>query len=511
MRWFALLLALLLSSVATAQVRKLTELVSPLYDASLKPFYHGVASGDPLSDRVIIWTRVTPEDSVNKIAVRWEIAEDKNFKKTSKKGSAITSPSKDYTVKVDVTGLKPGTKYYYRFSAFNKTSMVGETKTIASSKIDSLKFAVVSCSNWEFGYFNGYDRIAEKDVDAVIHLGDYIYEHQPGGYGNKNVDRKHLPAREIVTLQDYRTRYSQYHLDAGLRKMRQRHPLIAIWDDHEIANNSFVSGAQNHQPDTEGDYVARKAAARQAYYEWLPIREGEKHYRKFSFGNFADLLMLDERLEGRTQQVDNFQDPTISDPSRSMLGAEQLKWFQANLRTSKSAWNIIGNQVIFSDLNEAALNPNRARSIDSWDGYPSEKNVVARFIRDNRIENIVFLAGDTHASWAFEVAVEAVEPYQDSGARGSLGIELGVPSVTSANSNESTADSIVIRRENIVLQTNPHLKYVNRRDHGYVLLTLYPDRGKSEWYYVETLLKPDERERLGKRITFSRNSRRLDK
>jgi alkaline phosphatase D len=288
---------------------KLFEPVAALYRSELKPFYHGVASGDPLADRVILWTRVTPEDSVSKISVRWEISENENFNPILKSDTTSTTPLRDYTVKIDVDGLQHSKHYYYRFEALGATSMTGRTKTLSQNPSDSLKFAVVSCANWEFGYFNAYSRIAAREVDAVIHLGDYIYEYKTGGYGNKNSDRKNLPPHEIVSLQDYRTRYSQYHLDDGLRDVRVKHPFITIWDDHEVANDVYSGGAQNHQPE-EGDFYARKQAAKQAYYEWIPIREGGKHYRSFTFGNVAELIMLDERLEGRVKPLDSVGRPS---------------------------------------------------------------------------------------------------------------------------------------------------------------------------------------------------------
>jgi alkaline phosphatase D len=222
------------SSKKTSE-KKFSEAVAPLYDSALKPFYHGVASGDPLQDRVIIWTRITPEDSAATIQVSWEISSDENFSSILKSDSTSTSASKDYTVKIDVDGLQPAHYYYYRFHALGKTSPTGRTKTLAADAMDSLRFAIVSCSNWEFGYFNPYSIIADKEVDAVIHLGDYIYEYATGVYGDTTIGRKNLPAHEIVSLSDYRTRYSQYHLDEGLRKLRMRHPLITIWDDHEVA------------------------------------------------------------------------------------------------------------------------------------------------------------------------------------------------------------------------------------------------------------------------------------
>jgi alkaline phosphatase D len=478
--------------------KKLSEVVDSLYDQTLKPFYHGVASGDPLADRVIIWTRVTPEDSVNRINVTWEVAENENFSPLFSSDTVSTSPAKDYTVKVDVTGLAAGKYYYYRFHALNKTSGVGRTKTLPQ-QTDSLKFAVVSCSNWEFGYFNAYANIARKEVDAVLHLGDYIYEYGTGKYGNKNVDRKNLPKHEIVTLADYRTRYSQYHTDEGLRAVRQRHPFITIWDDHEVANNVYSEGAQNHQPDEEGDFMRRKSVARQAYYEWIPIRESEKHYRAFSFGTLAELIMLDERLEARTKPVDSITDPTYNQPERSMLGQEQEKWFQQELQ-KPATWKVVGNQVVFTDLDASLANPKWTKNMDSWDGYPAEKKRIADFVRQNKINDIVMLTGDTHASWAFEVVVDAKKTYNPKTSAGALAVEFGTTSISSANSNEYTGDDTVKIQEANYLKANPHLKFTNQRDHGYLLLTLFPDKARAEWFFVETLLKPSRNEQLGKRL-----------
>lgn len=505
MRTFYTILALLLFINQACQIRKetttkkLNEPVSFLYDSTLKPFYHGVASGDPLTNQVIIWTRITPEDSADRIPVQWQVSEDENFNSLIAADTLSTSANRDYTVKVDVRNLSAGKTYYYRFIALGATSPAGRTQTLPDNAPGSLRFAVVSCSNWEFGYFNAYSRIAKKDVDAVLHLGDYIYEYGTGGYGNKNVDRKNIPAHEIVTLQDYRTRYSQYHLDKGLRDARQRHPFIAIWDDHEVANNVYQQGAENHQPDKEGDFDSRKAAARQAYYEWIPIRESDKHYRSFSYGNLAELIMLDERLEGRSKPAESVSDPTYTSPERTMLGEEQAKWFENSLKTS-ATWKVVGNQVVFSDLDASAANLEWTTNMDSWDGYPAEKKRIADFIGQNKIQDIIFLTGDTHASWAFEVAVDPGKTYNAKNSKGAFAIELGTTSISSANSNEYTADDTVKILEANYLKGNPHLKYTNHRDHGYLLLTLTPARATAEWYYVETLLQPDEREHLGKKF-----------
>lgn len=484
---------------------KFTEALSPFYNAQDKPFYHGVASGDPMTDRVIIWTRVTPSDSVPTVDVAWEVSSQDSFQSVLKAGKVTTSPEFDYTVKVDVDSLDPDTRYYYRFKALESTSPIGKTRTLPTGDVDTLRFAVVSCSNWQHGYFNAYDRIAEKDFDVVLHLGDYIYEY---GVGNaKNVDRRHLPKHEIITLSDYRTRYSQYHLDPGLRKMRQNLPLITIWDDHEVANNTFMAGAQNHQPE-EGDFSTRKAAARKAYYEWIPIREGSKHFRTFSFGNLAEVIMLDERQEGKSAPASGVDDPTYKNDDRTMLGQEQFAWFQNKLNSSKATWKVIGNQVLFSDLDRSAATPKSPRNMDSWDGYPAEKQKIADNIRKNKLRNIVFLTGDTHSSWAFEVIADPLKTLPTKTNR-PIAVEFATPSVSSSNSNESMPDDSVVMMEEAYVRTNPHLKFVNRRDHGYVALTVTPGVVTADWYYVGSILEPDPSEELAKTFSVELNSTAL--
>lgn len=452
-------------------------------------FQHGVASGDPLNDRVIIWTKVTPPDTLSSVEVNWEVATDSTFSGILKYGKYTTVADQDYTVKIDVKGLNPGMKYHYRFSALGETSPPGQTKT-ASLYTNQLVFAVVSCSNYEWGYFNAYGRIADRqDIDAVIHLGDYIYEYGVGVYGDTTLGRINEPRTEIITLDDYRTRYSLYRKDKDLQRVHAAHPFIVIWDDHEIANDSYKSGAQNHQED-EGSYESRKTAARKAYYEWMPIREGEKLYRKFSFGEMADILMLDERLEGRSKQLANMNDPAYESDDRSMLGTEQFDWLTAHLRSSTAKWKIIGNQVIFSDLNRSLLFPKQPKNMDSWDGYPAEKRAIARQIVDNKIENVIWITGDTHSSWAFNTVVEGV-------GEEALAVEFGVTSVNSANYDERASIDTVRMAEQLYLKGNPHLKYNNLADHGYLLLRLKSDEAKAEYYFVETVKEPSDLENLG--------------
>jgi alkaline phosphatase D len=473
------------------QESKFVEETSSLYNQKLKPFYHGVASGDPLQDRVILWTRVTPEDSTAIVNVRWEISTSNSFSSIEESDSLSTSALRDFTVKVDVAGLKAGTKYFYRFKALNQTSEIGETKTLSQNP-DSIKLAVVSCANWEWGFFNPYEKIALRpEVDAVVHLGDFIYEYGIGIYGDTTIGRLNIPSHEIISLKDYRLRYSQYRLDKGLHDISMKHPMIAIWDDHEIANNSYISGAQNHQPN-EGDYERRKTAARQAYYEWIPIRESETHYRTFSFGKLADLIMLDERLAGRQRPVESLSDPTYQSEDRTMLGKAQFDWSENQLKNSRSTWKIIGNQVIFSDMNTQALYSQMPTNFDSWDGYPAEKRKLKNFIIQNKIKDVVFITGDAHSSWAIEVATDVKKKYNP------FATELVTTSISSANGNEKFTDAEVKEAEAKMLEVNPHLKYINNRDHGYMLLSISQQKIKAEWWFVNTVRLPETGEFLGK-------------
>ena len=472
---------------------------SVFFDQNKKPFYHGVASGDPLHNSLIIWTRVTPEN-VGEVSVKWAISTNQDVSSPSQSGSIATDVSKDYTLKIDVKGLKPNTTYYYQFEALNKKSAIGRAKTAAKDGNAPVKLAVVSCSNYEAGYYNAFARIAEKkDLNAVVHLGDYIYEYQPGGYGDSTLNRKHLPAKEITTLSDYRTRYAQYRLDKDFQKVHQVHPFITIWDDHEVANNVYKEGAQNHQPE-DGDFQTRKEAAKQAYFEWLPVRESATKdiYRTVHFGNLVDLIMLDERLAGRTYPVDSMTQTEFNDASRSMLGAKQLNWFKNELKNSKASWKVIGNQVIFSALNLKQLGYGSSVNLDAWDGYPYEQQQISQFLQKNQIKNVIITAGDTHSCWAFEVPID-VEKYQSNALENTIAIEFGTTSITSANSDERLAVEEVKKAEAVLLNENPHLKYVNLRDHGYMVLSLSAEEAVAEWFFVDKINTPSANEKLAKR------------
>ncbi|MBO9528446.1 MAG: alkaline phosphatase D family protein [Acinetobacter oleivorans] len=333
-------------------------------------FLHGVASGDPLQDKVILWTRLTPVDLSARLKVTWEIATDDQFKLNLKTGVVQTTKTDDFTVKVDATGLQADTIYYYRFHFGNKTSSVGQTKTLPVST-NKVSFAVCSCSNYPAGYFYVYREIAKQNVDVVIHLGDYIYEYGSDGYATEDAEKlgRTLPSdnnKEIIKLEDYRKRYALYRQDKDLQAVHQRHPFIVIWDDHELANDTWRDGAENHQ-DNEGSFSDRKLAALQAYFEWMPIRpvSNTDHlniYRQFNFGSLVQLTMLDTRIIARDKQLEykdymtasgldaqKFQ-ADLTDSKRTLMGYTQRDWLVDKLKQSTATWNVIGQQVLMSKM-----------------------------------------------------------------------------------------------------------------------------------------------------------------
>ncbi len=334
-------------------------------------FLHGIASGDPAIDAVILWTRVTPE-SEGDVKVSWQVASDAAFTQLVTTGEMVTNARRDYTVKIDARGLRAGQNYFYRFMTGDKTSVVGKTRTLPEGDVSSVKLAVMSCANFPAGYFNVYElAAAQEDLDAVVHLGDYIYEYARGGYASEHaasLGREVLPANELLTLDDYRTRYGQYHTDTSLQKLHAKVPFITVWDDHEVTNDTWRDGAENHNED-EGDFAVRKEAALQAYFEWLPIRpwrEGnhEEIYRSFSYGNLVDLHMLDTRVLARDKQLDyaDYMDATtgsfagerfladVTSTTRTMLGLTQLLWLQGTLLQATGKWQVLGQQVLMGKM-----------------------------------------------------------------------------------------------------------------------------------------------------------------
>lgn len=461
------------------------------FEERLKPFYHGVASGDPLADRVIIWTRVTPavEGSVD---VQWRVATDTALQNVVRFGSTTTDQAKDYTVKVDVDGLQAGSVYYFGFTVLGKNSLTGRTRTVPAGSVERLRFAVASCSNYQHGYFNAYASMAERDdLDGVLFLGDYIYEYREGKYADTSIDRGHEPATETITLDDYRIRHSSYKLDPDLRRVHQQLPFIAVWDDHESANDSYRDGAGNHGSD-EGDWQARKESSKKAYYEWMPVREREPRshetiYRSLRYGDLLDLVMIDTRLEGRQKPLDSETAPGLNDPSRTILGPAQYAWLTQQLSTSSARWKVIGNQVVMAQVAGFA-------NLDAWDGYPAERGKLFAHLKGNDIDNVVVLTGDIHSSWAGDLTPNPLDTsaYKAATGAGSIAVEFVTPSITSANFNETTGQAPrsqqAIDTENLLKAINPHLKFIELDSHGYLILDLTAERVQSDWYFVDTIL-----------------------
>lgn len=438
--------------------------------AEMAPFYHGVASGDPLTDRVIIWTRVTPDQTPGPFDVDWEVATDTAFSSVVQSGTFTTDDTRDYTVKVDVTGLEANTWYYYRFELDGVYSLTGRTRTTPIGLVDSLRFAVISCSDYVDGYFHGYRKIAERDdIDAVIHLGDYIYENGSEG----SIGRPHDPPERINELDDYRQRYSQYRLDPDLRCAHQLYPFINVWDDHEIANNGWMHGAEAHDTVADGDFDVRKYQAVQAFYEWIPIRHPNpddtlRIYRTIKWGDLMDLFMIDTRTIGR-----DVQDlPNTDDPNRNMIGPAQLGWLSQEMQNSTAKWKVIGQQVMMAPLEIpllGAVNP------DQWDGYRAERNRFYDTVLTKNIENVVVLTGDIHTAWANNLKK----------GNDKIGVEFVCSSITTMNSPLPVGISII-------QAANPHIQYANLSDHGYTILDINQQRTQADFYYIGDIEDPND-------------------
>ena len=495
----------------------------PLQAATPSPvFQHGVASGDPLTDRVILWTRVTPASAKASIGVSYVVAADPSLTRVVLRGSAKTNPARDNTVKVDAIGLQPNTTYYYQFAAEGATSPVGRTKTLPQGATTSLRMAVVSCSNHAYGYFNVYGRIAERaDLDLVMHLGDYLYEYGAGQYGTARTPE---PPTEIVSLADYRQRHAQYKRDPDAQAMHRQHAFVAIWDDHETANNSNATGAENHQPATEGSWDVRVAAALQAYYEWMPVRpvdttQPRKNNRYYAYGDLADLIMLEERLNARSPQLLNSvhatpfgagfdqSDPGYSDPTRQMLGTAEEDWLADRLRTTPSRWKMLGQGVMFAQLKGVgaanAAGGGTFLNSDQWDGYqPARDRIYAMLEGDAThapVNDVVVLTGDIHSSWAADLTQDPNNPdpasggYDPATGAGSRAVEFVGTSVSSPGIDSDTSGAIAAGLRAV----NPHFKYVQLTRRGYLLMDVTPARVVGEWWYVDTAASPSNVQTFG--------------
>lgn len=493
--------------------------VNPLFDC-------GVASGDPTHTSVILWTHTREP-----VAISWQLAIDMTFTKVVKSGQGQTQSERDCTFKVDVTGLEPGTTYFYRFIAADGQSEPGRTKTLPEGNVQSLNLAVASCSNYPFGYFNAYHHIAaDESVDFVLHLGDYIYEYGQDGWGDdegRKINRRHLPANEITTLTDYRTRHRQYKTDNGSRLMHASHPLIPTWDDHESANNPYMEGAQNHQAD-EGDWATRRAASIKAYYEWMPLREPvadqdkAQLWRHFEFGNLATLTTIETRHTGRSKQIEyaehlpqitseqtlrHFIESVLGNPGRTMISVAMENFLKAQLASSVAngaQWRLIGNQIPMARTNvpsgtdlslPAELAENKAIAqhfgyfmalgkydlpiyLDTWDGYPVAREKFYQLCQSVKATDLIVLTGDSHAFWANQLFAGDGDP---------MGVELGTAGITSPGDFETFGPALATEFDRRVAAHNREILWTDCQHRGYVKLNLTPSQALASFVMVSNI------------------------
>lgn len=511
-------------------------------------FEHGVASGDPLQDRVILWTRLTPNEASARLQVTWQIAKDQEFKQIIKTDKVTTSASQDFTVKVDATGLIPDQSYFYRFIFGDKISPVGQTKTLPTTTT-KVSFAVCSCSNYPAGYFYVYREMAKQNVDVVIHLGDYIYEYGADGYATEDAEKlgRTLPVdnnKEIIKLDDYRKRYALYRKDKDLQAAHQRHPFIVIWDDHELANDTWKDGAENHQ-ENEGSFLDRKLAALQAYFEWMPIRPVDdqhvKIYRQFDFGNLVQLTMLDTRIIARDEQLDyaNYLTATglditkfqadLTNLARTLMGFEQRDWLLGKLQQSTATWNVLGQQILMAKMFIPAELLLSLAEITS--GNPSADTLAKMNMQITelvtlkvRLQNndptlteqekarvlttapynldawdgyftereilygtlaqlkkkIVVLAGDTHNAWSSNL-------YSKDGAY--VGVELATSSVSSPGLEKYLNIPLAqLQQFEFAFKTLiDELNYCNLNQRGYLVVQFDNAQVQSQWNFVDSI------------------------
>ncbi|MGW9267356.1 alkaline phosphatase D family protein, partial [Gordonia terrae] len=382
------------------------------------------------------------------------------------------------------------------------------TAPAAGADVAKIRFGVVSCANWEAGYFAAYRHLAAQPaLDAVVHLGDYFYEYETGRYtGKTGTVRAHEPRHEIITLRDYRTRHAQYKTDPDLAALHREQPFICIWDDHESSNDSWSGGAENHQPG-EGSWAARRTAALRAYAEWMPIRPavdtaGRHLFRRLRFGRLLELSMLDLRSY-RDLQV-SARSAAIDDPARSILGRAQMSWLTNGLTSSETRWKIVGNPVMIAPVLIPPLDPQTTGAVtallgipregipynaDQWDGYAADRRRLLESLRRDRVDNVVFITGDIHSSWACDIPAD---PANYPGG-GSVATELVGTSITSTNIDDMLnvpANTAGVAVSSAFGATNHHVRWSEFDAHGYSVLTVTPAATQMDWYFVHDKTNP---------------------
>lgn len=544
-------------------------------------FKYGIASGDPLTDRVVLWTHAKVPNSTAAVNLTWQISTDDKFAVLVNSGKLTTTADTAFTGKVDATGLTAGNTYFYRFmDEAGVVSPVGTTRTLPAAGVASVKFAVFSCALYSEGFFNAYDAAAKSDAQYAVHLGDYLYEYgsDPAKFGNKDavsLGRVTVPANDMVSLDDYRTRYALYRSDVNLQALHARMPWITVWDDHEFANNAYMTGAENHNSATQGDWTTRKSIAARVYHEWMPIRTPDasnllKIYRRFDFGNLFSLHMLDTRMEGRDQQYDNFGDAdggigryvtgltTGTDAARKMISTTQQNWLAAGMAASTATWQVLGNQDIMArmwfpgsvlqaqaaaganptaanvqavqtaindyltakatraaagagaltstqaGLLNPSVNPRLPYNLDSWDGYPSNREAVLQTAKAQG-KKLVALSGDSHNAWFTNLTTLAGEK---------VGVEFATSSVTAPGFESVGLGALASSLDGSVLTAQlgnaaigaglgliDDLNYSDTNRRGYLQMTITDSEVKGEFVFVSTVKSKTYTAAVGKTIT----------
>lgn len=446
--------------------------------------------------------------SLSPVPLRWRLGRTPDLEVPVARGEALAAPEHDYTVKVDVRGLEPSTTYYFGFESGGHSSPVGRTRTAPRGGAEGVRLGVVSCASWAQGFFNAYGHLAERDVDLVVHLGDYVYE---DGRASKVAGRAHEPPSRLRSLGDYRTRHAQYRTDPDLQRLHQQHPVVAVWDDHDIAGNAWRDGAADHDPAEDGPWPDRRAAAVQAFLEWVPVRPPEparpdRIYRSLRLGDVAQLVMLDTRLVGRERPAKAGERAvaTVEQDRRSLLGEEQRAWLRDELRSSAGRWTLLGNQVMMAPLRAVDLPRALHRLVPGlvaggvgvntgqWDGYPAERAALFAFLQAEGIADTVVLTGDLHSSWAAELTLEP------KGGAGAIGVELVTPSVTSRSFAAEVAPPVPFGRallRRLIARQNPHMRFLDLEGHGYLVVDVSEERAQAEWWHVDTVAERRRGER----------------
>jgi len=489
----AVALAISLPGRPTARAGRRQDGVPPPPRFSANPFALGVASGDPLPDGVVLWTRLAPEpldgggmDGRGSIEVGWEVAADARLAEVVQRGAAVATPELGHAVHVDVQGLEPGRDYFYRFTAGGEESVVGRTRTapVEGAAVDRLRFAVASCAQWEHGFFGAYRHLAAEDLDLVLFLGDYLYEYAAGVALPDGATPVRLhTGGEPATLADYRARHALYKTDPDLQRAHAAVPWVVTWDDHEVDNNYAADRSENDDPPEM--FLARRAAAYQAFYEHLPLRPDSmprgpamQLYRRLTFGDLAELSVLDTR-QYRTDHPcgDNLQVrcPAALDPATTMTGPEQERWLLAGLDASSARWNVIAQQVLMAEL-DTDPGDGQEFAMDMWDGYPAARNRILGHVMSRGTRNPVVLTGDIHAAWVNDLKADYADPNSAV-----VATEFVATSISAIN---PFAD-----RLRFAPLLYPHLKHFDAR-HGYARCDVTPDRWQTDLRAMETAADP---------------------